>query len=358
MRPLRVLDFGPLPAIRSQAVYHGVASAMRMTDSPVLSLVSPLEPYVCVGVHQNIEQEVDEAYCEAQGLPVVRRHVGGGAVYLDEHQLFFHFIYPEQQGLPMAHELYELFIEPVVRTYRRFGVQAEMRPINDIQVSGRKIGGTGAATIDSAIVMVGSFMFDFDAKHMSRCLRVPSEKFRDKLYDSLSQYITSFRRELGTAPDCEEVKTAFLQEVETSLGVTPTTSLPTPQELKGIAEWERRLRDPEWNYRWGRRFVPGRVKISADTHIVESSHKAAGGLLRARLLAHAGRIAELELSGDFTCLPESGVEQFADALIGTPLAPGCLRQRLIATLTDLRLDMPGVTADDFLTLLQSAAVKP
>jgi lipoate-protein ligase A len=357
MRPLRVLDFGPLSAIRSQAVYHGVAAAMRMDDAPVLSLTSPLEPYVCVGVHQNIEQEVDEAYCAEQGLPVIRRHVGGGAVYLDEHQLFFHFIYPEQQGLPLAHELYELFIEPVVRTYRRFGVQAEMRPINDIQVGGRKIGGTGAATIDSAIVMVGSFMFDFDAEHMSRCLRVPSEKFRDKLYDSLNQYITSFRRELGTAPDREEVKAAFLQEVDASLGVTPVPSQPTAQEMKAIAGWERRLRDPKWNCRRGRRFVPGRVKISADTHIVESSHKAIGGLLRARLLVHAGRIAELELSGDFTCLPESGVELLAGALIGTPLAPGSLRQRLSSILAELQLDMPGVTVDDLLTLLQSAAVK-
>jgi lipoate-protein ligase A len=80
-------------------------------------------------------------------------------------------------------------------------------------------------------------------------------------------------------------------------------------------------------------------------------------LLRARLLVHAGRIAELELSGDFTCLPESGVELLAGALIGTPLAPGSLRQRLSSILAELQLDMPGVTVDDLLTLLQSAAVK-
>jgi lipoate-protein ligase A len=48
-------------------------------------------------------------------------------------------------------------------------------------VAGRKIGGTGAASIGEATVMVGSFMFDFDTETMSRCLKVPSEKFRDKL---------------------------------------------------------------------------------------------------------------------------------------------------------------------------------
>ncbi|WP_455384282.1 lipoate--protein ligase [Acidihalobacter prosperus] len=358
MRPLRVLDFGLQPALRTQAVYHGVASAMRMNDTPVLSLTSPREPYVCVGAHQNIEQEVDEEYCAAQGLPVVRRHVGGGAVYLDRNQLFFHFIYPEQHGLHLAQELYELFIEPVVRTYRRFGVQAEMRPINDIQVNGRKIGGTGAATFDFAIVMVGSFMFDFDAEHMSRCLRVPSEKFRDKLYDSMNQYITSFRRELGAPSEREEVKQVFLQEVQSSLGAMPVPSQPTVRELKAIDEWEKRLQDPDWNYRRGRRFVPGFVKISANTHVAEASHKAPGGLLRVRMLAREGRIAELEFSGDFTCLPESGVEQLAEALIGAPLEGGELRQRLGEALAELQLDMPGVSQEDLLAVLRAAGGRP
>ena len=63
-----------------------------------------------------------------------------------------------------------MFIEPVVRTYRELGVQADYRPINDIHVAGRKIGGTGAASIGEATVMAGSFMFDFDTATMAKCL--------------------------------------------------------------------------------------------------------------------------------------------------------------------------------------------
>ena len=44
-----------------------------------------------------------------------------------------------------------------------------------------QLGGTGAASIAEATVMVGSFMFDFDTQTMVHCLKVPSEKFRDKL---------------------------------------------------------------------------------------------------------------------------------------------------------------------------------
>ena len=82
---LRVLDFGFVSALRSQAVYHGVADTITPDGEPVLTLVNPDTPYVCVGVHQEIGKEVDEAFCAANGLPVYRRHVGGGAVYLDRN---------------------------------------------------------------------------------------------------------------------------------------------------------------------------------------------------------------------------------------------------------------------------------
>lgn len=171
---LRVIDFGNVSALSSLAVFHGLAEALRPGDDPILSFVSPETPFVCVGVHQEIAKEVDEDYCRANGLPIYRRRVGGGAVYLDHNQLFTHFIYPNDKVPAYAVNLYPMFIEPVVRTYRELGVQADYRPINDIHVAGRKIGGTGAASIGEATVMAGSFMFDFDTAtrpSACRCLR-------------------------------------------------------------------------------------------------------------------------------------------------------------------------------------------
>ena len=156
----------------------------------------------------------------AAKLPVIRRQVGGGAVYLDRNQMFFHFIYPRDKAPQYAANLYPLFCEPAVRTYRDFGVAAEYRPINDIQVAGRKIGGTGAASIGEATVMVGSFMFDFDTATMARCLKVPSEKFRDKLKTTLDDYMTTMTRELATVPSRDDVKARFLKHCAAVLGVT------------------------------------------------------------------------------------------------------------------------------------------
>ncbi|MCB1346061.1 MAG: lipoate--protein ligase family protein [Rhodobacter sp.] len=352
---LRVIDFGFVPALRSQAVYHGLAETMTADSDPVLSLVSPSEPYVCVGLHQDIAHEVDTDFCAARGLPIYRRHVGGGAVYLDRNQLFTHFIYPRQKAPEFAANLYPLFIEPVVRTYREMGINAVYRPINDIQVDGRKIGGTGAASIGEATVMVGSFMIDFDTATMSQCLKVPSEKFRDKLRQTLDDYMTTIVKLTGTEPDRADLKTRFLAHCAEVLGVTPTWSTPTDAELEAIAAAERALADPEWTEVQKRKLVALGVKISADTHLTEAAHKAPGGMIRVNLLARDGAVADLVISGDFTCLPPMGADALAAALKGTALTADALAQAAEAAIDTLGIEMPGVGPADLAAAIMAAA---
>ncbi len=63
--------------------------------------------------------------------------------------------------------------------------------------NGRKISGTGAAQIDEMRILVGNFLQDFDYEMMSKCLRVPDEKFRDKVYKTMFENLTTFKRETG-----------------------------------------------------------------------------------------------------------------------------------------------------------------
>ncbi len=352
---LRVLDFGTVSAIRSQAVFHGIAETMTADSDPVLSLVSPETPYVCVGMHQEIAKEVDEDFCRSANLPVYRRHVGGGAVYLDENQLFTHFIYPKDKAPRRADQLYPMFIEPVVRTYKALGIEANFRPANDIHVNGRKIGGTGAASIADATVMVGSFMRDFDTATMAKCLKVPSEKFRDKLKSTLDDYMTTMLKELGEIPPREKIVTQFLADCAQTLNVETYQDQPSEAELSAIEQSETLLLDPEWTFVQGRKFVEMGVKISADTHLTEAMHKAPGGLIRVHLLGRDHKVEDLIISGDFTCLPPDGVDRLAQELVGVPLELEALKQAASAALEMLKIEMPGVSGQDIATAIMNAA---
>lgn len=354
---LRVLDFGYDSAVRSQAIYHGIANAMGVDDDPVLTLVNPTDPYVCVGLHQEVALEVDEEFCKQQQLPVIRRHVGGGTVYLDENQMFFHFIYPRNKAPLVADELYPMFIEPVLRTYKDLGVNASFRPVNDIQVNGKKIGGTGAASIENATVMVGSFLFDFNTAQMAKALKVPSEKFRDKLFTTLEQYMTTMKKELKEVPTRDKVKYMFLHHVANCLRVDPVESFASVEELNAIDEQEKILVDPEWTYQLGKKFVAMGVKISADVHLTEGSHKAPGGLIRAQLLAKNNHIDDLLISGDFTCLPANGVFALCEKLKGVALEQDALVAVSKRAIKLLALDIPGVQAEDIATAIMNAVHK-
>lgn len=352
---LRVIDFGLVPALRSQAVYHGLAETMTPDSDPILSLASPSTPYVCVGMHQDVDKEVDRAFCDETRLPVYRRHVGGGAVYLDHNQLFTHFVYPASKAPRRAEHLYPMFIEPVLRTYRDFGIPANYRPINDIHVDGRKIGGTGAASIADATVMVGSFMFDFDTVTMSQCLKVPSEKFRDKLRQTLDDYMTTMVKQLGTPPERAVLLEHFLRHCADALEVEPFRDTATAAELAAIDRAEAELADPDWTFVQHRKLVALGVKIAADTHMTESASKAPGGLLRVTLLEREGKVADLLLSGDFTCLPPDGVDLLAADLKGCAVDHQALASAAGASLATRGVEMPGVTADDIAKAIVAAA---
>jgi len=345
MEPVRLLDLGSVSPVRSQTVYHAVAYAMGSRDSGAIVLVSPTDPYVCIGYHQILEHEVDEAYCHAHGLPILRREVGGGAVYLDDGQVFVQWIFHRDRLPSSLEQRFHLYIRPLVETYQALGIQAYHRPINDIQVAGRKIGGTGAASIGVSEVMVGSLMFDFNFEAMARVLKVPSEKMRDKVYTSLQEYMTTMARELGQAPDREAVKALYVQKCQAALGVDVVPGTLTEREEVVARELDQRFVSHEWLYQKKGLQQPG-IKINADIRLVEAAHKAQGGLIRVIARLREGRIDDLAISGDFTVLPAFAVGEMERSLRGLALEREQLLTSVEETYGKLGIQSPGVAPDD------------
>ena len=63
----------------SQCYYHALAYLGREG----VIICRPAEPYVCLGLHDDLGQEIDQEFCKSIHLPLLRRETGGGVVYLD-----------------------------------------------------------------------------------------------------------------------------------------------------------------------------------------------------------------------------------------------------------------------------------
>lgn len=351
--PIRILDIGLVPPLRSQAIYHGVAYAMTPDTPDTIILVGPTGPYVCIGYHQELEKEVDVDYCREHGLPIYRREVGGGAVYLDKGQVFTQWIFHKNDLPASLEERFALYIKPLVDTYQTFGIQANHRPVNDVHVQGKKIGGTGAAQMGEAEVVVGSLMFDFNFDLMARVLKVSSEKMRDKIFQSLNEYMTTMTRQLGRTPDYETVKREYIRQVVDALGRPAEYSDPTPEELAVTEELEKRFVSDEWLYQKGGLRQTGAVKIHADVYLAEAAFKSPGGLIRATARLREGRIDDITLSGDFTMLPSFAVGALEQALRGAALDGGAVRAKVTEFYRGLPVQSPGVGVEDWVNAIMA-----
>ncbi len=353
---IRVLDLGNIDYLDTQAIYHSVAHAFKEDSPDTLILVSPTSTYACIGYFQDMEQEVEIGFCEKNNIPVLRREVGGGAVLLDSEQVFFQFVFNKNKIPRDVNVLYEDFLLPATRTYKKLGLEVVHRPVNDLQINGRKIGGSGACEIGDSMVIVGSFMFDFNHELMSKILNVPSEKFRDKLYKNVKEYVTTIKREFTyldlLPPGREKIVDTFLEEVSGAFSAELKygDGLLNNEEAM-LLEMRKRLTSSSWSFKKGR-FADRKVKITAGINLFEGSHKSPGGLIRVTFTLKDNMISDLSISGDFTMIPGDGLSLIEKELEDSVLDLEVLTGKLEKIYDKNHIQSPGVDPRDFIDAIE------
>ena len=348
---MELFNLGKVPWAESQLMYHALAKLGRES----LCLVSPATPYVCIGFHQDTEQEVDLEFCRNNDIPVFRREVGGGAVYLDGNQLFFQLII--QRDNPIAPKridaFYKNFLQPVIDVHRRIGLDAQYKPVNDLVIETRKISGTGAAEIGDSIVFVGNLILDFDYDMMSRVLKIADEKFRNKVRKTIEGNLSTIRRELGEQKykqwDERTLNHMMVEEFEKLLGpLTPSNK--NDALIAKMKALETAMVNDAWLFQKGKR-VEGRVvKVRSGLNVVQRMHKAAGGLIRVEFTVEDGKYKDVTISGDFFCFPRDSVDRLAVML------ENCSADNVSNIVSDFyqteEFEIPGVTVDDWLQVFK------
>jgi lipoate-protein ligase A len=291
---IRRLDLGAVSPLRSQALYHGLAEAMTAATPDTVVFCTPAAPYFCVGYHQRAADVLDLGLCRRRGWPVLRRKVGGGAVYLDGGQLFYQVIAHRSRAPAAVERIYARYLAAPVAALRHLGVDARLLPPNEIEVGGRRIAGTGGGLLGEAVVVVGNVLFAFPDRRMARAWRAPSAPFRRLAHEGLRRHLTTLARCLPEPPSMDAVREAIATAYAAALGEPLAPGGLTEAEEGAIARAEAELASRAFALAGGGARRAG-LKIARDVFVFEGRAGATG--VRVSLRTREGRIDALAVRG-------------------------------------------------------------
>lgn len=346
-----LFDLGERPWEQSMLIFHALA---RM-GIEALDIVSPTTPFVSIGYFQDAKQEVDTEYCKKEGLPIIRREVGGGTVYLDRNQIFYHIVWNRNNlHFPrMISDIYQYLSVPPMETYGEFGIKTEFRAVNDIVTSeGRKIAGLGGADIADSMAFVGSVILDFDYDRMAHAIKVPDEKFRDKVFKTMKEDVTTMKRELGIIPPRREIIRVMKEKYEKVLGKLEPVDL-NDEIIRKMTELAIWFRSPEFLFKKTPR-IPKGVKIKEGVEILYGMYKAKGGLIRTAQEVKSKILRDIAVSGDFTLYPKKELSNLENTLKKTKREEKELNSRIEEFYEKTGVQTPGVEPKDITKAIETA----
>ncbi|TMW73903.1 lipoate--protein ligase [Alteribacter natronophilus] len=257
-------------------------------------------PSIIVGKNQNTIEEINRDYVDENGIKVVRRLSGGGAVYHDTGNLNFSFITKDDGE---SFHNFRKFTRPVVDALQKLGVDAEMTGRNDLQVGERKISGNAQYTIKGRMFSHGTLLLDSEMENVVKALNVSDEKIRSKGIKSIRSRVANINEFLDEPLSMEEFKNLLLRYIFDGTEDIPEYKL-TEEDWKGIERISsERYRNWDWNYGKSPKFD------------LKRSRRFDAGTVDIRLDVRKGLITDCKIFGDFFGAGE--VIDVEKALIGS-----------------------------------------
>ncbi len=354
MNAWRLLDSGIQTASHHMALDACILDAVSSGLSPNTLRFLQFSPTAAlIGFHQSLDHEIRTAFCSSEGIDVNRRITGGGAIVFEPSHIGWEIICRNDDfpGPPNRLAQFEYLCSPIIHTLRAYGLSAEFRPRNDIDINGRKISGTGGVEQGHAFLFQGTLLVSLDLPRMLRALRIPIEKLKHKEIDSFRDRITTLDEHLSPLPSASDLKARIAQSVSDHLGIPLTPSPLTPHEHALLSArlpyyssdaWIRRVSYPDDRRR-----------------ALHSVIRARGGVIRTALVVdlRSRTIQSCLLSGDFFSFPDRLVADLEAALKDCPADRPSVRSRLAAFFARPERLCPGLCASDFETAIGEALNK-
>jgi len=244
-------------------------------------------PAVIIGKNQNAWRECNLKAMEADGVKLVRRISGGGAVYHDLGNVNFSFI---------AHrDIYDVprQMNVILRAVRELGISAEFSGRNDLLAEGRKFSGNAFCVRGEGRQHHGTLLLSADLSKLPGYLNVSDEKLRSKGVSSVRSRVCNlceFNAEITSEGMIEALKKGFAQEY----GAFENWELDAAarQEIESLYEkqssWQWRLgQAPRFDLELKNRFDWGEIQVLLSfrqAHVSQVEHGVFGANMQIELV--------------------------------------------------------------------------
>lgn len=157
-----------------------------------------LAPTVVMGRNQTAHTEVNLPFCHREGIDVVRRKSGGGAIYADRGNIMWSLI----TGAGAVEGIFKEYASAVANALCALGAQAEVTGRNDIHLAcGGKICGNAFYHLPDRNIAHGTMLYDTDTRLMQNALSPPAVKLQAKGVKSVQSRIALLKDVLPIGTD-------------------------------------------------------------------------------------------------------------------------------------------------------------
>ena len=253
MEEFRFIDLEVHTAFENMAIDEAVMLAMKEGKvPPTLRLYRWNPSAVSIGTFQGMKDEVDVDFCKSQGIDYIRRITGGGAVFHDfEGEITYSIIMPKDHRLtpPDIIDSYRLLCGGVVKALEYLGIEGEFKPINDVDVGGKKVSGNAMTRRHGCVLQHGTTLLDLDVTLMFTILKVPQEKISDKMIADVKERVTSIRDILGRKVEISELQEALKNGFSDALDIELVTQKLSDEEIEKAKQLaEQKYSSEAWNF--------------------------------------------------------------------------------------------------------------
>lgn len=289
------------------------------------------QPAVIVGRNQNTREEINPSYIKRQGIDVVRRLSGGGAVYHDLGNLNFTFVLNNDKDFAN----FEKFTRPVINTLAILGIDAENNGRNDISIKGRKFSGNSQFKHQHRLLHHGTILFNSNFDEMVQALNPSGVKISSKGIKSVHSRVTNISEHLSNPVTIEEFKQLLTAEVFRGEPDTVRYQL-TETDLQYI----NKLRNDKYaTWAW--------VYGTSPVYNLRKTCSFAWGNVDIRLDIKHGIISQCRIYGDYFALGD--MAELERELTGIYYREGDIHTLLSAI--ELNSFLPHCSKDEFLDLM-------